>query len=352
MVDALVVNDNSGQERNPNVATLAASALAARDALHVERHPFVDFADMRNRAFAALRSLPEAPDWVLFLDADEVHGPELPYIAREILPRLGPGVARLDGYTYHFFGTFGWLTDVARRMMFFRYAPELHWVNPVHEKLVGLSGKTVVIPYVYYHYGNVLPPRMLAEKHLRYFALGNKVPRPPDAEEADAEVYLAKAAELRPFRGAHPPAARATVAALMAQSGAELAALDAALRGRRSRRARLASLLRATNEGLRVKLRHLERPWILRARRPAGTAWRRLENLERHERPTALGPSALHRAHLVVSGSRRAGASNAPRQPCRRPAKPKRPARRCRFRSATRRCGSASRCSHCPRCIR
>ena len=55
---------------------------------------------------------------------------------------------------------------------------------------------------------------MLAEKHLRYFALGNKVPRPPDAAEADAEVYLAKAAQVRPFRGAHPPAARATVAEL------------------------------------------------------------------------------------------------------------------------------------------
>lgn len=215
---------------------------------------------MRNRAFAVLQALPAPPDWVLFLDADEVHGPELPYIAREILPRLGAGVDRLDGYTYHFFGTFGWLTDVARRMMFFRYAPGLHWVNAVHERLVGLSGKTVVIPYVYYHYGNVLPPRMLAEKHLRYFALGNKVPRPPDAAAAGAEIYLAKAAELRPFRGTHPPVARATVAALERDNAPEFAALDAALRARRSGRAALAAALRAANEGLRVRLRYLERP--------------------------------------------------------------------------------------------
>jgi hypothetical protein len=260
VVDILVVNDNSGEARSANLATLEGSAFAARGALRVRSNPFVDFADMRNRAFAGLRELSAPPDWVLFLDADEVHGPELPYIAREILPRLGPEVAQLDGYTYHFFGTFGWITDIARRMMFFRYSPRLRWTDPVHEKLVGLEGKTVVIPYVYYHYGNVLPPRMLAEKHLRYFALGNKVPRPPDADEADAEVYLAKADDVRPFRGLQPPAARATLAELESAYAGDLAALDAALRARRNLKATVVSTFRAANESLRVKLRHAERP--------------------------------------------------------------------------------------------
>jgi hypothetical protein len=270
VVDVLVVNDNSGEERSANLDILEASAFASRGALHVRRNPFVNFADMRNRAFAGLRELTAPPDWVLFLDADEVHGPELPYIARKILPRLGPNVAQLDGYTYHFFGTFDWITDVARRMMFFRYSPRLRWVGAVHEKLVGLEGKTVVIPYVYYHYGNVVPPRMLAEKHLRYFALGNKVPRPPDADRADAEVYLVKAGEVRPFRGAHPPAARETVAELERTYVTDLASLDAALRARRTPRTTLVSALRAANEGLRVKLRYAERPGFFAPRSQRG----------------------------------------------------------------------------------
>jgi len=270
VVDVLVVNDNSGEERSANLATLEASAFAPRGALRIRRNPFVDFADMRNRAFGGLRELTPPPDWVLFLDADEVHGPELPYIARKILPRLGTNVAQLDGYTYHFFGTFDWITDVARRMMFFRYSPRLHWVGPVHEKLVGLEGKTVVLPYVYYHYGNVVPPRMLAEKHLRYFALGNKVPRPPDADQADAEVYLAKAGEVRPFRGTHPPAAREAVAELEEAYATELASLDTALRARRTPKTTLVSALRAANEGLRVQLRYAERPGFFAPRSQRG----------------------------------------------------------------------------------
>ncbi|HMD02707.1 MAG TPA: hypothetical protein VKG44_07045, partial [Candidatus Baltobacteraceae bacterium] len=48
VVDVLVVNDNSGEERSANLATLEASAFARRGALRVTRNPFVDFADMRN----------------------------------------------------------------------------------------------------------------------------------------------------------------------------------------------------------------------------------------------------------------------------------------------------------------
>jgi hypothetical protein len=216
-VDALYVNDNSGSTRGPNAATLEASPFAARGALHVERHPFVDFADMRNRAFAPLRALETPPDWVLFLDADEVHGEQLAVIARELLPRLGPRYGHLDAYTYHFFGTFGWLTDVARRFVFYRFAPGLHWTNAIHEKLQGLGGEALVIPYIYHHYGNVATPRALAEKHQKYFALGNRVPEPPTADRADAEIFLASARDVRPFGGRHPAVVRTTLRQLEAR---------------------------------------------------------------------------------------------------------------------------------------
>jgi hypothetical protein len=263
-VDLLVVNDNSGLARSENVAALEASAFARRGALRIERHPFVDFADMRNRAFAPLRALPRPPDWVMFLDADEVHGEQVRYVAREILPRLGPEIGHLDAYTYHFFGTFRWITDIARRLGFYRFAPEIVWTNAVHEKIAGLLGRAVVIPYIYYHYGNVVPPPMLARKHLRYGELGNPVPAPPVVEHATNEVYLERAADARPFHGTHPRAARSLLEHLERVYAQELAAIDRGFRERRSRPTRAAAALRAANESLRVRLRRLEHPLLYR----------------------------------------------------------------------------------------
>ena len=263
-VDVLTVNDNSGLAHSENVAVLEASAFAARGALHVERHPFVDFADMRNRAFAQLKALDRPPDWVLFLDADEIHGEQVRYVAREILPRLGPAVGNVDAYTYHFFGTYRWITDVARRFVFYRYAPGLHWVNAVHEKIAGHRGQALVLPYVYHHYGNVVPPAMLARKHGQYFELGNPVPRPPSESEATLDVYLAKAAGVRPYRGVHPAAARPTLARLEREFALEFAALEAGFRTRRGLRERTAAGLREAVESLRVGLRRLEHPLLYR----------------------------------------------------------------------------------------
>ncbi len=263
VVDLLVVNDNSGLARSENVAVLEASAFAERGALRIERHPFVDFADMRNKAFAPLAALAEPPDWLLFLDADEVHGEHVRAIAREILPRLGPATGELDGYTYHFFGTFGWLTDVARRSMFYRFSRGLRWSNAVHEQLSGVNGKAVVLPYVYHHYGNVLPPRALVAKHLRYYELGNPVPQPPALDDATLEVYLAKAADVRPFHGKHPAAARPTLAELERTYAGDFAAIDAGFRARRTPVLRAGAALRAAAETVRVDLRHVETLWTL-----------------------------------------------------------------------------------------
>jgi hypothetical protein len=264
-VDTLVVNDNSRSTRSENAATLEGSAFAARSALRVARHPFVDFADMRNRAFAELATLPQAPDWVLFLDADEVHGAQLRYIAREILPRLAAGTGSVDAYTYHFFGTFRWITDLARRFVFYRYQPELRWVNRVHERVVGLRGDSLVLPYAYHHYGNVLPHALLARKHTQYYELGNAVPRPPSEAEATRDVYLSRAARVRPYRAAHPASARPTLAALEGAFADEFVALDAAFERARTLPRRVSGALRATLENARVELRRVEHPLLYRA---------------------------------------------------------------------------------------
>ena len=255
-VDALVVNDNSGLDRSDNVAAIEASAFASRP-LVIEKIPFDDFADMRNRAFALLANLRPRPDWILFLDADEVHGEQLRYVAHEILPRLPARIARVDGYTYHFFGTFGWITDVARRLMFYRYDPSLRWENAVHEKMVGLRGGSLVLPYTYHHYGNVVPPALLARKHTRYFALGNNVPEPPRESEATIAQYVDKARDVRRYRGAHPVVVRPTIEAIAAASHDTFMPIDAAF-ARRERRFVPAAIV----EALRVNLRYVEHPLL------------------------------------------------------------------------------------------
>jgi hypothetical protein len=188
------------------------------------------------------------------------------YIARELLPRLSAEVTQLDAYTYHFFGTFGWLTDVARRMAFYRYSPQIVWNNRVHEKLAGPAGRALAVPYIYHHYGNVVPPRALARKQLRYYELGNPVPRPPDAERVTRELYLQNARTVRPFHGRHPRAAQPLVADLERRYAAEFALLDRGFRERRGPGVRAAASLRALNEGLRVRLRRLEHPLLYRAK--------------------------------------------------------------------------------------
>ncbi|GAC1305425.1 MAG: hypothetical protein NVS2B3_18790 [Vulcanimicrobiaceae bacterium] len=261
-VDALVVNDNATASRSPNVATLEASAFAARGALRVARHPFRDFADMRDRAFAELARLPVAPDWVLFLDADEVHGAQLRYVAREILPHLAHDVGSVDAYTYHFFGTFRWITDVARRFVFFRYAPDLRWRNAVHEKIVGLRGRTIVLPYAYHHYGNVAPPDRLARKHGVYYDLGNPVAAPPRPGDATVEIFLARAADVRPYRAPHPRAAAPALAAVEAACATTFDAIDAGFLARRTNAMRAAATVRGATEALRVALRRVEHPTL------------------------------------------------------------------------------------------
>ena len=264
-VDALVVNDNSGIDRSANVAAIEDSAFSKDGRLHLMRTRFVDFADMRNRAQEALSSLEPSPEWVLFIDADEVHGAQVRYLAREVLPRLPPSIVQIDAYTYHFWGTFGWITDIARRMVFYRFSRGLRWENPVHEKLAGLRGRRVVVPYIYHHYGNVLPPRLLAEKHQRYYRLGNPVPAPPDPDAADLQMYLARAAEVRPFRGKHPLAALGTVEAIRLEASDAFAKLDAGFRERRTALVRARTSAASLNELLRVRLRAIEHPLLFRA---------------------------------------------------------------------------------------
>ncbi|MBV8489693.1 MAG: hypothetical protein JO199_04110, partial [Candidatus Eremiobacteraeota bacterium] len=158
---SLVVNDNA-PDPSPHANALGQSVFAERGRAFVDRTPFEGFASARN---VCLRLHAErcSERWVAFVDADEVHGQPAARIARN-LQHVPATCDRVDAYTWHFFGSFDYYTSIERRMMFFKFGPQLRWEGTVHERLVGLDGRCIVLPYVYGHYGHTLQPRRHAEK--------------------------------------------------------------------------------------------------------------------------------------------------------------------------------------------
>lgn len=261
VVDLLVVNDNGDLAPNPNLSTLEASPFGRSGRLHRVKTKFVDFATMRNDAFAALAVVAK-PDWVLWLDADEVHGSEIASLARGLLPRLGNDYGSVDGYTNHFIGSFSWISDVARRLCAYRFDPGLRWHNAVHEKLEGLRGKPLILPYRYAHYGNVMPAALSVAKHRRYLELGSAVAYDlAKMQEPSLEaVYAGRGRYARRFRGEHPTAARALIAQLEREWAADFAAVDRLFRREQRASDLLGNALRGALEELRIRLRYLEHP--------------------------------------------------------------------------------------------
>lgn len=207
----LLVNDNASGT-SPHEATLGASRFGRERRLIVDRTPFSSFAAARNVCLQ-MHSHHNAGDWVMFVDADEVHGAPIARIAEHLslVPRADDFV---DAYTWHFFGSFEYYTSIERRMMFFRFTPEIRWEGAVHERLAGLHGKRIVLPYVYGHYGHTLEPRRHAEKGRHYSSLGAPGDVLPQERLGDFDVvkyFRPVYPRLLKFFGKHPTAARKTL---------------------------------------------------------------------------------------------------------------------------------------------
>lgn len=258
VASTLIVNDNSS-DPSPHAETLAHSAFGLEeDRLVVDRTPFEGFAAARNVCLRLHRER-DAGDWVAFIDADEVHWPAVGEIARR-LDSVPPEYDFVDGYTWHFFASFSYYTSIERRMMFFRYRPDIRWEGAVHERLIGLSGKRIALPYVYAHYGHTLAPRRHAEKGRQYSSLGapGNVLAEEELDSFDVVRYYTPVyPRMLRFTGSHPPAALPT-----------LNRLDATLRGDHDLTARVVashgpalkirSLLRRLNYEVRWRSRRLD----------------------------------------------------------------------------------------------
>jgi hypothetical protein len=210
----LIVNDNAPGP-SPHAATLAASRFGEEGRLIVDRTSFAGFDAARNICLQ-IHERQNAGEWVAFVDADEVHGAPVSSIARRLV-ELPAAYDFVDAYTWHFFASFDYYTSIERRMMFFRYKPGLHWEGAVHERLLGLSGKRIALPYVYAHYGHTLEPRRHAEKGRHYSSLGapGNVLSQEQLEGFDVVEYFKPVyPRLIRFRGKHPAAASGVLAVL------------------------------------------------------------------------------------------------------------------------------------------
>lgn len=255
VADLLLVNDNSGDPGSVNARRLDASAFA-RGRMIVDRAPFVDFAAARNRVLALHRAH-AADAWAAFVDADEVHQPAIRTIARN-LPRVPPSVATVDGYTRHFVQSFAWYSSIERRMMFFRITPALRWEGAVHEKLAGIAGPRLAIPYVYEHYGWVLPIRRLAAKGRQYAGLGQAgATYDDDAIDEDALLQFFRPKALR-FHGMHPPSVDPIRRELERTYAAEFARAADAVRRDQPPAVRAKNVVRRLNFALRWRARGLD----------------------------------------------------------------------------------------------
>ncbi|HEX5273867.1 MAG TPA: hypothetical protein VFW34_01165 [Candidatus Rubrimentiphilum sp.] len=222
-VDALVVNDNS-LGVSPHEETLRASWFGRTGRLFVDRAPFRDFSAARNRCLD-LHAQIGGGAWAAFVDADEVHGEAFRRLARNV-DTVPPEYDFVDAYTWHFFQSFDLYTSIERRMAFFRVKSGVRWEGPVHEQLRGLGGRRLALPYVYAHYGHVLPPRRHAEKGRQYAGLGQIGEVVPEErlDAIDPAVYFRNIwpIVLR-FTARHPEAARAVVAELRREYAGEQA---------------------------------------------------------------------------------------------------------------------------------
>lgn len=255
--DYVLVNDNS-PEPSPHAQTLAQSAFALEDKLVVDRTPFSDFASARNVCIR-LHHERDAGEWMLFVDADEVHGPQLARVARN-LQQIPAACDFVDAYTWHFFQSFEWYRSIERAKTFIRMTPDARWEGAVHEKLHGPSGKRMALPYVFAHYGWVLPIERQAQKERLYAALGRPGAMLPQHELDAPQLERSFAHEwetvLR-FRGSHPPAAAEIIARLRRVLAPQFAAVDEIVPRHQNARRRFSNALMRLNYEQRWRLRAL-----------------------------------------------------------------------------------------------
>lgn len=211
-VDELVLNDNSGEERSENRAIVESSRLFREKRATIIPGDFKGFSYCRNIPIEHIRNQGVEDSWILRLDADEVHTPDLAFFTRNVLRHVPSSIGGFDAYYYKFMISLDFITFIERRHQWLvRMTPDLHWEGDVHEKLHGVRPAQVALPYVYCDYSYVLGDTAL-EKWKMYNTLGDPTYSRSELDNMDYRTFLDHEVN-RCFRftGAHPPGTEETL---------------------------------------------------------------------------------------------------------------------------------------------
>ena len=161
LVDHVVVQDNGMSPENVE------RVLESSADISVVSHDFVDFSTNRNIACARAREL--GADWILRVDADEVHRPEQAEGMKRLLESARESC--IVGGLYHHMITPWHIQDDQRDLTMF-HRPEISWGGDVHEGLQCRDSRRV--DYFIHHYGYVRPPERVYESWMLYERIGGK----------------------------------------------------------------------------------------------------------------------------------------------------------------------------------
>lgn len=205
-VDRIALNDNSNLDQHENLSVVQQSRLYKEGKIDLIPSRFIGFGPCRELCLQRIRELAVAEDWIIFVDCDEVHPPQLLTVTRQILPVLPTKIGIVDGYFYQFYQFPRYITALDHRHnLMFRFHPDIHWEGQVHEHVLNLRGERLVLPYRYFHYGYLKSHREISDKFALYGSLGDPV---ADAQTADPlKAIFENSRQAVEFLGCHPAVA-------------------------------------------------------------------------------------------------------------------------------------------------
>lgn len=175
--------------------------LAGKEVRYTELTPdengHFSFADARNTCL----STTDPGDFVLILDADDVHYPELEHHVRNALDR---GVDSLTFYFYHLMVYKNIYQYVQPREIVYKNYPGTHWSKGVHEQLVNEKRFPETNGYHYMHYGYVKSQREVFNRWKFYSDLEGDYTH-YEGQNPDT-IIEDRIAVCKPLPVQHPPA--------------------------------------------------------------------------------------------------------------------------------------------------
>lgn len=221
-VDLVIINDNSGKDIHENINKVGETRLYKEGKIKIVKSSFSGFAGARNICIDYIKKEGFLDCWMLKLDTDEVHSPALKILTRDILPVLHSGINAVDGYYYQFMQSFSYIYSIERRHhMLVRHNPSLRWEGHVHEKLLGLRGRQIALPYVFYHYGYNFSREEVLNKWKLYAKWGDR--SFPDLDKVEESSFLGWESRFCfKFPYKHPCAAQEEIDLILEKSASQI----------------------------------------------------------------------------------------------------------------------------------